>query len=85
MGLNIKNDEAHRLAVRLSELTGKSMTAIVIEALEHHLSILERNRGERARVQELMMIGKRCVTHLRQVVSSEQHGDFLYDETGMPQ
>jgi len=37
MGLNIKSDEAHRLAEELARLTGESMTATVTEALRERL------------------------------------------------
>ena len=33
MGLNIKNEETHRLARELSQLTGESMTDAVTEAV----------------------------------------------------
>ena len=35
MGLNVKSDEAHRLARQLAQLTGESMTEAVTRALPH--------------------------------------------------
>ena len=40
--LNIKSEDAYRLASRLSELTGESLTSVVIKALQAELERLER-------------------------------------------
>jgi antitoxin VapB len=37
MSLNIKSEEAHRLARELARLTGESMTAAVTEAVRQRL------------------------------------------------
>jgi antitoxin VapB len=42
MGLNIKSDKAHRLAKKLSEKTGQSLTDAVTEAVEEKLARLEK-------------------------------------------
>ena len=84
MGLNIKNKEAHELAAELARLTGRSMTAVVIEALQTQLNELQRNQDKETRLEELMAIGKRCAAHIHQPVTALQHGEILYDDTGMP-
>ena len=84
MGLNIKNKEAHELAAELAKLTGRSMTAVVIEALQTQLNQLQRYQDRETRLEELMAIGKRCAAHIHQPVTALQHGEMLYDETGMP-
>ena len=84
MSLNIKNDEAHELAAKLARLTGKSMTAVVLEALRAQLSQLQRQQEKETRLKELMMIGQRCAARLQQPVSAVQHGEILYNETGLP-
>ena len=84
MGLNIKNKEAHELAAELARLTGRSMTAVVIEALQTQLNELQRNQDKQTRLEELMAIGKRCAAHIHQPVTALQHGEILYDDTGMP-
>jgi len=43
MSLNIKSEQAHRLARELAQLTGESMTAAVEKAVEERL---ERVRGK---------------------------------------
>ncbi|MFW5747524.1 MAG: type II toxin-antitoxin system VapB family antitoxin [bacterium] len=62
MPLNIKNPEAHKIAKELSELTGKSITEVVTDALKN---ALDRERGlledSRARlVHDLDEIAEFC-------------------------
>ena len=48
---------------------------------------LEREKSERsteARVERLMAIGRRCASMLGDGPSAVEHGDFLYDERGLP-
>ena len=84
MDLNIKNKEAHELAVELAKLTGKSMTAVVIDALRTQLKQQRRYQEKETRLEELMAIGKRTAAHIHQPVTATKHGDMLYDENGMP-
>lgn len=85
MGLNIKNPEAYALASELAELTGKSMTAAVIEALRQQVAHYKQAPKEQQRLaDELMMIGQRCAAHLQQPAKSTEHGDLLYNEMGLP-
>lgn len=83
MGLNIKNDEAHRLARELAKLTGESVTAAVTEAIRERLERIRRARRPN-RVERLMTIGKDCAAHLKEPYRSADHGDILYDERGLP-
>ena len=43
MQLNIKNEEAHRMAAQLADVTGESMTRAVTEAIRERL---EREKGK---------------------------------------
>ena len=85
MGLNIKNDEAHELAAELARLTGKSMTAVVIDSLRLQLEQLKYYQDEETRLEELMAIGERCAAHIHRATTAVQHGDILYNEVGMPE
>ena len=82
--LNLKNDEAYRLARELSEQTGENMTKAVIVALRERLERLNRDpRGNR--VKRILAIGRDCAAHLEEPYRSIDHGDLLYDEkTGLP-
>ena len=84
MSLNIKNEETCRLAGELAHLTGETMTGAITVALKERL---ERERSERsaeARVQRLLAIGRRCASMMGDGPSAVAHGDFLYDERGLP-
>jgi antitoxin VapB len=83
MGLNIKNEETHRLARNLAKLTGESMTAAVTEAVRERLDRVRRARGV-SLAQRLVEIGKDCAAHLKEPFRSADHGDLLYDERGLP-
>ena len=83
MGLNIKSDEAHRLAEELARLTGESMTATVTEALRERLERVRRERNE-SLADRLLAIGKDCAPRLKEPFRSTDHGELLYDENGLP-
>ena len=56
--LNLKSDEAHRLACEIARATGTSLTGAVLEALrERHAQLGERDRE--ARVERLLSYGAR--------------------------
>jgi len=83
MSLNIKSEEAHRLARELARLTGESMTAAVTEAVRERLDRLRR--GDTAGLADrLVAIGKDCAARLKEPFRTGDHGDLLYDEHGLP-
>ncbi len=49
-----------------------------------HKESMERQRIVEARIQELHEIGQRCAAQLCDGPSAVEHGDFLYDERGLP-
>jgi len=82
MSLNIKNEEVHRLARELANVTGESMTVAVSEAIRERL---ERLRSSKKEVFErIMEIAKECGPLWKEPYRSIDHGDLLYDEKGMP-
>jgi antitoxin VapB len=83
MGLNIKNEETHRLAEQLAKLTGESMTAAVTEAVRERLERVRRAR-DKSLADRLVAIGKDCASHLKEPFKSVDHGELLYDEKGLP-
>jgi antitoxin VapB len=81
--LNIKSEDAYRLASRLAELTGGSLTSVVIKALRVELEQEEKRRDIKARVDRVMEIAREIRAHMRGPVSSDT--SWLYDdETGLP-
>jgi antitoxin VapB len=82
MSLNIKDEEAHRMARQLARLTKESMTAAVREALRERL---ERVRGSgMSKAERILKIGRECAAHMQEPFRSIDHGDLLYDEKGLP-
>lgn len=80
--LNIKSEDAYRLASRLSELTGESLTAVVTRALRAELEREERTRDTDQEVERMLAMGREIRAHLREPVSSDLSD--LYDENGLP-
>ena len=80
--LNIKSEDAYRLASRLAELTGESLTSVVTKALRAELDRRERQCDMQARVDHVMEIAKEIRAHMREPVSSDT--SWMYDEDGLP-
>jgi antitoxin VapB len=83
MSLNIKKEEAHRMAQELARLTGESMTAAVSEAIRERL---ERVRGSSGKgiAERILEIGRDCAAHLEEPFKSMDIDELLYDEKGLP-
>lgn len=81
MSLNIKDQEAHRLAQAISRATGESMTRVVTEALRERYARIER-RNTKAGIDELLAIADRAAAHLKRAYAD--HAELLYDEHGLP-
>ncbi len=84
MSLNIKNEHTCQLARELADLTGESMTSAITVALEERLRRETHERSVEVRLREMRAIGQRCARLLRDGPSAAEHGDFLYDERGLP-
>ena len=84
MSLNIKNEETCQLASELAQLTGETMTGAITVALKERLEREKKERDAETLVQDLKAIAHRCASGLRDGPSAIEHGDFLYDERGLP-
>jgi len=83
MALNIKNDEADRLARELAALTGESLTEVVIEALRERL---QRESGRMLSFglrEDLVRIQQR-IAKLPRLDRRSDEEIIGYDETGLP-
>lgn len=83
MAMNIKNEETQRLAQELAELTGESMTGAITIALRERLEHVRAESGK-GLAERLVKIGKECAAHLKEPSLSLDHGEWLYDERGLP-
>ncbi len=81
MSLNIKNEETCRLACELADLTGETMIGAITVALRQRL---EREREIAERLRRMRAISKRAAKLLRKGGPPIDHGEFLYDENGLP-
>ena len=84
MNLSIKNEETHRLAMELAQLTGETMTGAITVALRERLGRVKRERSAEARTRRRLAIGERCAALMGDGPTSVEHGDLLYDEWGAP-
>jgi antitoxin VapB len=83
MAMNIMNEEARRLALELSALTGESLSVAVTGAIRERLERVRSSQGTTLAVR-LLHIGKDCAAHLKEPFQSADHGNVLYDEMGLP-
>jgi antitoxin VapB len=81
MGLNIKTEEAHRLAKKIADKTGESITTAVTTALRERLQRIEKDD----RFDEAWAIAQRMAARLNGPGPKMMKVEDLYDEeTGLP-
>jgi antitoxin VapB len=82
MHLNIENDEAHKLATELAQLTGENLTSVVILALRERLARERRRRNTDDVAARLLKIGSRYAA----LPDNGQSSDEIlgYGEHGQP-
>ncbi len=83
MSLNVKNPEAHELARELAELTGESMSSAVTVAVRERRDRVLADRAP-GLAERMLEIGRDCAQRLPAHVRTIDHGEFLYDENGLP-
>jgi antitoxin VapB len=81
MSLNIKSEQAHRLARELAQLTGESMTAAVEKAVEERLERV-RGKSKEGMAEKLLKIARSSGPLWRKPYVSLE--ELLYDEKGLP-
>lgn len=80
--LNIKNKETYKLAQELSNITGKSMTTLVTEALREKLDIEKvRNYKKKHKIaDELIKIAQRIIkSNQPNQTENQQNKETSYD------
>lgn len=82
--LNIKNEEAYRLVKELAELEGKSMTTVVIEAVQEKLDRERKPKINHERMQYFLDMGRRIREQTPPELLDLDVDDLLYDEWGRP-
>ncbi|HSP37694.1 MAG TPA: type II toxin-antitoxin system VapB family antitoxin [Frankiaceae bacterium] len=86
MSLNIKNAEAAELARRLAAATGESVTRAVTVAVRERLDRLQSQDHDRTALRRarLSEIAHDAARHWVEPYRSTDHGDLLYDDSGLP-
>jgi hypothetical protein len=78
--LNIKNQEAYQLAAELAQLTGKSLTRVVLDALRQERERLKPPQFDETRIREsLARIDRMPVVDPRspdELLGYNPHGTF---------
>jgi antitoxin VapB len=85
MHLNIKSDEAHRMAQMLARLTGESMTQAVVTAIAERL---ERERRQARQCKQdmdaqLRALAEQCIA--LPLLDDRDMNTVLYDRSGLPE
>jgi antitoxin VapB len=82
--LNIKSDDAYRLASKLSELTGESLTSAVTTALKERLERVQGGEDIEMRLARIREITADMRARMDKPLPTSNH-DWMYDdETGLP-
>jgi antitoxin VapB len=85
MSLNIKSEEAKRLARQLADITGESVNDAVIVALRERLGRVRSDDGRgSAKSAQMREIAQDASGRWVEPYRSADHGDLLYDRTGLP-
>jgi antitoxin VapB len=82
--LNIKSEDAYRLASRLSKLTGESLTTVVTEALRERLDRQLQVRSRDERLKRLRAITADIRSAMGENLPTSDHSWLYDDETGLP-
>jgi len=83
MAFSIKNPEVDRLAKKVAEATGESLTEAVVVALRERLERVRARRGGRSLADELDEIARRCAA--LPVLNPRPPEELVaYDEQGVP-
>ncbi len=83
MPISIKNEQTERLARKLAELTGETLTEAVRAAVAERYDRLRRARSGRSLADELNEIALRCAK--LPVISQLSADEILgYDDFGVP-
>lgn len=80
MQMNIKSDEAYRLASELAALEKVSLTQAVLNALRAR----QKELAQAEKLERVMAIARDIRSRLGPDFFDVDHGDLLYDEMGLP-
>jgi antitoxin VapB len=82
--LNIKDPEAYQLASEIAQLTGKTLTRVVVDALKHEKEALKPASEEIDMTRVQQILARMHSMRDADPRSAEQIMDDLYDRYGLP-
>jgi hypothetical protein len=82
--LNIKDPEAYQLASEIAQLTGKTLTRVVVDALKHEKEALKPASEEIDMTRVQQILARMHSMPDADPRSAEQIMDDLYDRYGLP-
>ena len=80
MGMNIKNEEAHRLATQLASIYDESLTEAVTVALRERLARATADD----RLERLRILAHDISIRMPKGLDRESVNSMLYNELGLP-
>lgn len=80
MALNIKDESVHENVRHMTSLTGETQAEAVARAVQERLARLRAS----SRADRLQEIGSRAAAAMRPEFAHADHGEFLYDDMGLP-
>ncbi len=81
MGAIITDEETCRLARELAQLTGETVTDAIAIAFQDRL---QKKIEVQQRLQRILAVSERSSMLFRESGAPPDHGEFLYDELGLP-
>jgi antitoxin VapB len=84
MGLNIKNEEVHRLARELAAQTGETMTQAILHALEDRMARFQSAQSTEKSIKFASVQSILATLPKAKSGATSRHDD-LYDAQGLPQ
>lgn len=84
MALNIKSEDAVRLARELAAATHESVTRAVTVAVSERLERVRRQESSAVRAARIQDISDDAAPRWIEPYRSTDHGDLLYDAVGLP-
>ena len=82
MAFNIKNEETIQRARDIAAQTGESIAAVIDAAVADRARTL--GVVDEERLARVLRHANRCAARLSPEVMAIDHGEYLYDELGMP-
>ena len=81
MGMNIKNEEAHRLATQVASIYDETLTEAVTVALRERLSRAQADD----RLERLRALAHEISIRMPKGMTRESVDSMLYNKSGLPQ